>query len=184
MEGLIPFGPQSTWRTAWRHLTRSIGCPGCGLFQNPGILCQNDECRTEIRDVRSPLAGLRFHDLRHHAITELAESQTSDQTVMAIAGHVSPRMLAHYSHVRLAAKRTALELLSREPAQQAGSQPKPESYVTNHVINSTNPQSASAQVIEKYGRPVRTRTADLYRVNAEVTSTYNNLQGCWGLPST
>jgi hypothetical protein len=33
-------------------------------------------------------------------------------------------------------------------------------------------------------RPVRTRTADLYRVNAEITSTYNNLQGCWGLPST
>jgi len=34
--------------------------------------------------------GLRFHDLRHTAITDLAESQTSDQTIMAIAGHVSP----------------------------------------------------------------------------------------------
>jgi len=57
--------------------------------------------------------GLRFHDLRHHAITELAESQASDQTVMAIAGHVSPRgMLAHYSDVRLEAKRNALDAIS------------------------------------------------------------------------
>ena len=41
-----------------------------------------------------PLYGPRFHDPRHHAITELAEAQASDQTFMAIAGHVSPRMLA------------------------------------------------------------------------------------------
>ena len=39
----------------------------------------------------NPLAGLRFHDLRHHAITELAESQTSDSTIMALAGHVSTK---------------------------------------------------------------------------------------------
>ena len=58
--------------------------------------------------MKSPTAGLRFHDLRHNAITELAESATSDQTIMAIAGHVSPKMLALYSHVRLEAKRTAL----------------------------------------------------------------------------
>jgi hypothetical protein len=25
----------------------------------------------------------------------------TDQTIMAIAGHVSPKMLAHYSHVRM-----------------------------------------------------------------------------------
>jgi integrase len=58
------------------------------------------------------LAGFRFHDLRHHAVTELAESQASDQTIMAIAGHVSPRMLAHYSHVRMEAKRKALDVLA------------------------------------------------------------------------
>jgi hypothetical protein len=49
--------------------------------------------------------------LRHHAITELAESKASDQTSMAIAGHVSKKMLALYSHVRLEAKRTALDAL-------------------------------------------------------------------------
>jgi integrase len=35
----------------------------------------------------------RFHDLRHCAITQLAENCTSDSTIMAIAGHVSRSML-------------------------------------------------------------------------------------------
>ena len=82
--------------------------------------------------MKSPLAGLRFHDLRHHAITELAESQASDSTVMAIAGHVSPKMLAHYSHVRLQAKRTALESLSTKQAKRTNSDGEPGSYDTNH----------------------------------------------------
>jgi hypothetical protein len=43
-------------------------------------------------------------DLRHHAITQLSEGQTSDQVIRSIAGHVSNKMLEHYSHVRLAAK--------------------------------------------------------------------------------
>jgi len=73
-------------------------------------------------------SGFRFHDLRHHAITELAESQASDQTIMAIAGHVSQEMLQHYSHVRLEAKRRAVEALSGD-SQEVGS------YVTKHVTN-------------------------------------------------
>lgn len=43
------------------------------------------------------LPAMRFHDFRHHAITELAESQASDATIMAIAGHVSRQMLENYS---------------------------------------------------------------------------------------
>jgi hypothetical protein len=38
-------------------------------------------------------SAFRFHDLRHTCITKLAESQASDMTIMAIAGHVSKRML-------------------------------------------------------------------------------------------
>jgi hypothetical protein len=33
----------------------------------------------------------------------------SDQTIMSIAGHVSREMLDHYSHIRITAKRKALE---------------------------------------------------------------------------
>jgi len=77
-----------SFRTAWRRLTKAAG-----------------------------LVGLRFHDLRHHAITELAESQVSDQTIMAIAGHVSQKMLARYSQVRSEARRQAVMALSAKPME-------------------------------------------------------------------
>jgi integrase len=89
-------------------LTRAIQCPACETAQAPGQICANETCKANIRGLKSPLAGLRFHDLRHHAITELAESKdVSEQTIMAIAGHVSTRMLRHYSHVRRYAMREA-----------------------------------------------------------------------------
>ena len=59
------------------------------------------------------LPGFRFHDLRHCAITSLAESGASDSTIMAIAGHVSRRMLERYSHVRMEAKRKAVDSLAK-----------------------------------------------------------------------
>jgi integrase len=54
----------------------------------------------------------RWHDNRHTFITGLAESgEASDQTIMDIAGHVSKRMLKHYSHIRMEAKRRAVASL-------------------------------------------------------------------------
>lgn len=51
----------------------------------------------------------RWHDNRHTLITELAESGAGDETIMQIAGHVSRQMLRHYSHIRMDAKRAALD---------------------------------------------------------------------------
>jgi integrase len=51
----------------------------------------------------------RWHDNRHTLITELAESGAGDETIMEIAGHVDRQMLRHYSHIRMKAKRSALE---------------------------------------------------------------------------
>jgi integrase len=51
----------------------------------------------------------RWHDNRHTLVTELAESGAGDQTIMDIAGRVSKAMLKHYSHIRMEAKRRALE---------------------------------------------------------------------------
>jgi integrase len=87
-----------SWRSAWRTLTKKAGLP-----------------------------GFRFHDLRHCAITQLAEGGTSDSTIMAIAGHVSRRMLERYSHVRMEAKRNAMEALATS-TKTAG-------YDTNHDTN-------------------------------------------------
>jgi len=93
--GFDPTRHVKSWRTAWRTLTKKAGLP-----------------------------GFRFHDLRHCAITQLAENGTSDSTIMAIAGHVSRRMLERYSHVRMEAKRNAMETLAVS-TRTAG-------YDTNH----------------------------------------------------
>jgi integrase-like protein len=87
-----PTTPIGSWKKAWRKLTKEAG-----------------------------LSGLRFHDLRHHAITELfTNPNISIQTTKSIAGHVSERMVDRYAHIRLEAKRKAVESLSRKGAQVKG----------------------------------------------------------------
>ena len=59
----------------------------------------------------------RWHDNRHTLVTELAESGAGDEVSMSIAGHVSRAMLSRYSHVRMEAKRRALdEIAARQRA--------------------------------------------------------------------
>jgi len=55
----------------------------------------------------------RWHDARHTFITDLAESgEAGDETIRDIAGHVSKQMLKHYSHIRMEAKRRAVDSLT------------------------------------------------------------------------
>ena len=77
-----PTKPMLKWDTAWRALRDTAG-----------------------------LHGLRFHDLRHTVITELAEMGVADHVLESISGHLSRRMLEHYSHIRIDAKRQALDAL-------------------------------------------------------------------------
>ena len=51
-------------------------------------------------------------------LIELAERGEGDQTIMDIAGHVSRQMLSRYSHIRMEAKRRALDSLGTKPAFQ------------------------------------------------------------------
>lgn len=53
----------------------------------------------------------RWHDLRHTFVSRIAESQVSDATIMALAGHLSVKMKERYSHVRAEAKRQAVATL-------------------------------------------------------------------------
>jgi integrase len=75
--------PTKGWRTAWRS-----------ALKRAGFHC-------------------RFHDLRVTCITKLADSQVSDMTIMAIAGHVSKHMLKHYGRIRVEAKRAALDAIAK-----------------------------------------------------------------------
>jgi len=54
----------------------------------------------------------RLHDLRHTAATKMAEAGVPESTMLALMGHMSRAMLERYSHVRLKAKREAVEALS------------------------------------------------------------------------
>jgi len=90
-ERIDPARPITSWRSAWRAALK-------------GAKLQ-----------------IRFHDLRHTCITKLAESQASEHALMAIAGHVSRKMIEHYSHIRIEAKRAALDAIAK-PASQAASE--------------------------------------------------------------
>jgi integrase len=117
----------SDWRSRWldatpddyifpseRLMFKGVGAPDRGMMTPYGV------------DLSKPLgswkrawksakkkAGVecRIRDLRHHFISLLAQTQTPDATIQAISGHLSRKMLDHYSHVRVEAKRRAVELL-------------------------------------------------------------------------
>jgi integrase len=164
-----PTRSQKSFRTAWRNLTSAIECPACSRLQKPGKSCSNNDCQADIKDIKSPLSGLRFHDLRHLAITELAESQVSDQTIMAIAGHVSQKMLARYSHVRSEARRQAVAALSAKPTGQWFRYDETTGYDTNHDTNQGASDAAATEVIEKmvgsWGLEPQTSTVSRWRSN-------------------
>lgn len=46
------------------------------------------------------MPDLRFHDLRHEAVSRLIEGGLSDHEVAAISGHKSMQMLKRYTHLR------------------------------------------------------------------------------------
>jgi integrase len=82
-----PSRPIKSWRSAWRAALK----------------------RADLQ--------VRFHDLRHTCITKLAESQASEQTLMAIAGHVSRKMIEYYSHIRMEAKRMAVDAIAASDSE-------------------------------------------------------------------
>jgi integrase len=140
-----PTRPAKGWRSAWRAMVKAAG-----------------------------LEGLRFHDLRHHAITELSESLSSDETIMSIAGHIDRRMMSHYSHIRMAAKRTALDNIcgpcpSRTEGREDSGNQVWDSEANITATSQSTAQSTevvpgpSFQVIGKYGGDDETRTRDLCR---------------------
>jgi integrase len=96
------------WKSAWKAACQSTGC------------------------------YYRWHDLRHTFVSRLAENPAvSEQTIMALAGHVSKKMLARYSRIRQAAKQAAINALDVERTLakssdfEAGSPQNPPQAVAN-----------------------------------------------------
>lgn len=84
--GYDPLQHQTDWGTAWGSLTNAAGFP-----------------------------GLRFYDLRHSFITAMVLAGVPLGTVMAMVGHVSKKMVLHYTHITSGAARRAVEVLDKEP---------------------------------------------------------------------
>jgi integrase len=119
---LIPTEPMHRWKVAW-ETARKKACVPC-----------------------------RFHDLRHTFISRLAESQASDSTVMALAGHVSRAMIERYSHIRMEAKRRAVEDLSGIDFEPGVAQ--------NWAHFVLSEKSDDAKSLKRLGEPGRTRTSN------------------------
>jgi len=117
---IVPTEPMQRWKVAWE-----------GARKTAKVSC-------------------RFHDLRHTFISRLAESQASDSTVMALAGHVSRAMMERYSHTRMEAKRRAVDDLSGTDFDSGVAQNWAQYFV------SEKPEEAN--LLKNSGEPGRTRT--------------------------
>lgn len=119
-----PTRPVTPLKTAWHNLRKKAGVQG------------------------------RWHDNRRTLITDLAESGASDQTIMDIAGHVSQQMLRHYSHIRMEAKRAALEsIVPKQTATPSREKEQIESPLptTAQQLETGSPQK-SPQVLKTEGQ--------------------------------
>ena len=87
---LFPFG-KPTPHDPTRPMT-DVSSAWCALRDRAGVHC-------------------RLHDLRHTVATKMAEAGVPESTMLALMGHMSRAMLERYSHVRIAAKREAVESL-------------------------------------------------------------------------
>jgi integrase len=75
---VFPDQPIGSWKTAWK-----------GAKKAAGVQC-------------------RWHDLRDSCASRLAGGGAADQTLQALLGWMSPKMIEKYSHVRAEAKRKAV----------------------------------------------------------------------------
>jgi hypothetical protein len=100
--------PMSEWKSAWKVARKQAG------------------------------VAYRWHDLRHTFISRLAENpNVSEQTITALAGHVSKRMLERYSHIRTQAKRDAVAALDATGgwAQNWAQSPKTDDFADRETAD-------------------------------------------------
>ena len=58
------------------------------------------------------LPWVRFHDLRHTAITRAREQGVDIAIVKSLAGHMNARMTEYYTHIGTTARRDAVNLIA------------------------------------------------------------------------
>ncbi len=113
--GYDPTQHQQYWDTAWHSLTNAVRCPKCDTPQPVTEECTAENCGAEMKGLASPTVGLRFHDLRHTFVTQMVERGVPLGVIQTFVGHMSARMVRHYTHISSGAARKAVELLDSDP---------------------------------------------------------------------
>jgi integrase len=104
----------------------------------------------------------RWHDLRHTFITRLLENpNNSEETVRALAGHVSRKMMEHYSHIRQKAKEAAIAGLETFD----GSREISKGWAQNWAQSKSDGGGEVEKVLGFFGATRRSRTDDLLITN-------------------
>jgi integrase len=121
---LDPSRPLGTPKTAWQTVKKNSRryCPNCtsgvladGLAPLTGYHCT--DCSYETEDLPLGLTGVRFHDLRHTAVSRMVAAKIPLPMIAKIVGW-SPAtlalMIARYGHFRLDEMRAAVETIAGE----------------------------------------------------------------------
>jgi len=74
------------------------------------------------RETVARFQRLRFHDLRHTFITQMAERNVPLPVVQAMVGHMSAEMTRCYTQISDRAQRNAVELLDKARKPAAGAE--------------------------------------------------------------
>ncbi len=131
VHGTNPTKPIGSIKEAWESVKRRSRrhCPNC----NSGILVDREkpetgyscaDCNFEVDELPSGLIGVRFHDLRHTAVSRMIAARTPLPIIAKIVGWSAgtlAKMSARYGHFALDELRTAVEAISAAaPLREAG----------------------------------------------------------------
>jgi integrase len=77
---------QQSWRSSWESLTKAAG-----------------------------LSGFNFHSLRHTFITHMVEEGVPLEHIQTMVGHLSPKMVRHYTHIATRVLHKDVAVLDQRP---------------------------------------------------------------------
>ncbi len=119
--------------------------------------------QTEKMREATGIQHLRPHAFRHLAVTELLEKGAPEQTVIALAGWVSRRMIDTYSHTRIEAKADAVELLGPHAKAKTFAQATQQAFVEREqkVMEAAWRDAQEALGVNTPKAPEATKTFDV-----------------------
>ncbi len=116
---------KEAWEAAKRRTQRHCpACEGGKLEEKPegekGFVCES--CKIELDELPAGLSGVRFHDLRHSAVSRMIAARVPLPIIAKIVGWSAgtmAKMAASYGHFGMEELRGAVEKISRIPAKNA-----------------------------------------------------------------